>query len=224
MTVLNVQFQPDLVFIVGDTVVSDPSDMSPAFFMTKVYPVPLWKGVICGTGLGNLLVAWFPRVTTSILARDIRHLNEFVPPILRELSSEHQGYAGTSTIYHFGFDERENRFIGFAYRSSSDFISETLPYGTLIKPNPNGAIPIEVERLPDDFVGIACQQKALDDSAPSGERVGIGGELFAYALQRETRQDGKSEVVTTIARCHTFDDYEPAYQCACDKLPANAAG
>ena len=221
LTVLNFHLQEDIVCLVTDTIASNSEDMSPVFFTTKVYPTPHWEGLICGTGVSKFIVEWFSEAITSVLAKDIRHLNEFAPSVLRELFVKYQGYGNrdlTSTVYHFGFDHNADRFIGFAYRSTADFVSEELKYGSGIKPHPEDISSLEINAIPADLISIVHAQKLRDDSLPVQERVGIGGHLILYLMQRVERDDGSYSVTTEINRFFEFPDYEEAYLQACLNL------
>jgi hypothetical protein len=50
MTVLNFLLTNEAVYLLTDTVLSDPDDLSPIAFTTKVHPLPHLQAVICGTG------------------------------------------------------------------------------------------------------------------------------------------------------------------------------
>jgi hypothetical protein len=172
-------------------------------------------------------VEWYCTVVSSLLAKDLKQLDEFIPDQLRNIFQRHQAQCArevTSTIYHFGFDEGESRFIGFAYRSTNNFRSEQLPEGTGIKPNNIDVKDFVVRNFPDDFINLAKQQKAADEDSALNERVGIGGKLIAYSMHRHEIPSGKTFPVLTCYTCHQFDDYDSAYSLACAKLPANKSG
>jgi hypothetical protein len=224
MTVLNFMLAEEAVYILSDTIVSDPATMDPITFTSKVYPAPHWEGLICGTGIMQFVTEWYLRAITTIVAQDIVHLDQFTPRTASQLFEKYKTSAGrkaTSTLYHFGFDRIESRFVGFAYRSTNDFASERLPYAIGIKPNP-GNPDLEIKSFPDDFIRLAQLQKQLDDTKPAAERVGVGGHLIAYMLQRVDTNGLRHEIQTTIRRCYEFPDYSAAYVKACSKLPANS--
>jgi hypothetical protein len=124
----------------------------------------------------------------------------------------------TSTIYHFGFDKFEARIVGYAYGSINNFVSEKLPYAVEIKPNPENAN-FEIKSFPDDFIQLAKWQKQLDESKPVTERVGVGGHLIAYMLQRFKRE-GDYEVLLTVKPCYEFPDSRFGYLEDSAKLPS----
>lgn len=223
MTIMNFILQEDLVGIVTDSVVSHPTDMGPMLFTTKVYPVPHWKGLICGTGIMNVVTEWAFVAMTSILARDIVHLDEYAPAALQGLFDRvgaELGATGTVTLYHFGFNSDEDRFVGFAYRSTNNFASERLQYGIGLKPDPELSEDedVNITSFPDDLVSLARLQKAKDEAKPVEDRVGIGGELFSYLMQ----PDGQGNIFQSISRCGAFEDFQASYQRACGRLPGNS--
>ena len=219
MTVLNFILQEESVLLVTDTLVSNGKTWEPNLFTTKVFAVPHWDGLICGTGVMSFLTAWYNYVNTTVLATDLRHLNEHVPEALRTLYANspdilHQDY--TSTVYHFGFDPYSNNFCGFAYRSTNNFESEVLPFGIGLKPAPKGE-PIEINQFPADLIHQAIVQKHEDENDDCNQRVGIGGELISYSLQKVNTDSGY-QIMTQITKCHRFDDADTAYSIAVDNL------
>lgn len=219
MTILNFALLEDAVYVMTDTLVTtDGTD--PYFFTTKVHVVPHLNALIAGTGALGFILAWSHHLLGGLLAVDIAHADEFVPDILRSLrdAMPHE-FAGerTATIYHFGYDEADRRFVGFAYRSTDDFESEPLPYGFGTKP----AHVIETEGnlgWPDDFITICEAQKLADEAAPVMERVGIGGYLVSYEMNVERSSDGEDNVRTFVTRSHKFPDCDTAYATALANL------
>jgi hypothetical protein len=223
MTVLDFHMQEDAIYLITDTMVSEAQSMEPILFTTKVFPVPHWEGLICGTGIMQFINSWFHMAVSNILATNVALLDEFTPVQLRELWA--RGYVEnegdySSTVYHLGFDRAENRFVGFAYRSTDDFVSERIEYGTRIKPDLDSIDNFEPANFPEGFIEIAESQKLQDDSKPVSERVGVGGSVIAYRLWRQELQDGQITVNTLIWKCHEFSDAAEAYQMARANLPA----
>jgi hypothetical protein len=220
VTILNFVLAEEAVYLVTDTVVSDPVDMSPICFTTKVFPAPHWHGLICGTGIMQFIVEWYCTAVTSILATDMVHLDEFAPDIIRSLYQKYQADPDreiTSTIYHMGLDRSERRFVGFAYRSTADFAGERLEYGIGLKPDPEDAS-LAITHFPSDFIAIAEMQKLKDETKPLVKRVGIGGELISYTMQL-VDVGGKPEASMTICKCYEFPDWNAMYLKACARLP-----
>ena len=50
MTVLNFLLTDEAVYLLTDTVLSDPDDLSPVTFTTKIHALPHLQALICGTG------------------------------------------------------------------------------------------------------------------------------------------------------------------------------
>ena len=218
MTVMNFALAEDGVFVVADTLVTTEA-FQPGFFTSKVHPVPHLNGLICGTGSLGFILDWTRDVLGGMLAIDIAHLDEFAPASLRAIQAarpEEERKALTSTIYHLGFDEREDRFVGFAYRSIANFESERLEYGTRIKP---GYEPRrELQIFPDDFVEMCRDQRSLQDQIPPQDRVFIGGHITAYMLQIQRIEGCSPSIVTTVTRPFEFEDFERAYVACLDNL------
>jgi hypothetical protein len=224
MTVLNFLLRDEAVYLLTDTVLSDPDDLSPITFTTKVHPLPHLQAVICGTGHAQPIAEWVALVNLSLPVRDVVHLDRFAPARLRELfaryaNEEVPGREITTTLYHFGFDERAARFIGFAYRSADNFRSEPLPRGFGFKPAPDWAFDSQkITRLPDHFIAIARRQKAQDEATVPAKRVAVGGQLIFCAMQRVPGTGNRPTVQTSLGICHAFPDFEQMYARAMAKL------
>ena len=217
MTVLNFLLTDEAVYLLTDTVLSDPDDLSPITFTTKVHALPHLQAVICGTGHAQVIAEWVALVNLSLPARDVVHLDRFAPAKLRGLLARHAnedagGREITTTLYHFGFDERASRFVGFAYRSTDDFGSEALPQGFGFKPAPDWDFDSrKITRLPEHFIAIARKQKAQDEAADPAKRVVVGGQLVFCAMQRIPGAGESPTVQTSLAICHSFSDFEEMY-------------
>ncbi len=221
MSALNWSLQPEYVCLVADTLVSSAdSAREPLFYTSKVFPVPHLDGVVCGTGLYGLILDWFLTVNTGIVARSMSRLDEQVPDLLRTLWKRQIGSplwrmnqsAITATVYHFGYDDKEKRFRGWAYRSTNRFTSEELAYGCGIKPATQYQFP-EDFALPNEFITLTEQQRQEDLARPAAERVGIGGDLHFHYLR--CAEDGP--VLYECRRCHRFPDYEELGQSMLDR-------
>lgn len=211
MTVINFALAEDGVFVVADTLVTTEA-FQPGFFTSKVHPVPHLNALICGTGSLGFILDWSRDVLGGMLAMDMAHLDEFAPARLRAIHAarpEEERRALTSTIYHLGFDDQEDRFVGFAYRSTADFASERLEYGTRIKPGYD--TPRELRIFPDDFVEMCRDQRSLQDQIEPEERIFIGGHITAYMLQVQRMEGRPPSVMTTITRPFEFEDFGQAY-------------
>lgn len=224
MTVLNFLLTDDAVYLLTDTVLSDPDDLSPLTFTTKVHALPHLQAVICGTGHAQLIAEWVALVNLSLPARDVVHLDRFAPTKLRGLFARHANEEAalreiTTTLYHFGFDERASLFVGFAYRSADDFRSEVLPQGFGFKPAPDWDFDSrKITSLPEHFIAIARKQKAQDEATDPAKRVVVGGQLIFCAMQRIPGTRQSPAVQTSLAICHSFPDFEQKYAQATAKL------
>lgn len=209
MTAAIFNIAPEQVIVTTDTLAMGGETRTPFFFTTKFYPLPHLHGAMFATGIGDLATQWFVKLE-RFLVRDIHHLNEFVTPALQELGRQFGLDANcTTTVYHVGYSEQEQRYVGFAYRSTNGFISEVLEYGLRTKPP---VLEATVEAFPEDFIRIMEEQRTADAALPFEERVFIGGEIQALILH------GKTMTIQTI---HRFKDYESLYEQMCDALPAN---
>jgi hypothetical protein len=219
VTALNFWLNESHVFVVADTLVTNQSFM-PAFFTTKVFAVPHWNGLICGTGSLGFILDWHRQVLGGMLATDIRHLHEFAPASLKQLyASQPENFRAdsTTTIYHFGLDEAEDQFVGFAYRSTHDFVGERLGYGLSIKPGFDIGARM-IEEFPRDFVKLCLEQRQAQEALPVEERVFIGGHVTAFMLELHKQASKPSDVTTTISRPYQFEDFGENYGACVDGL------
>jgi hypothetical protein len=225
MTVLNYLLTDEAVYLLTDTLLSDPDDLSPVTFTTKIHPLPHLQAVICGTGHAQAIAEWVATVNLALPVRDVVHLDQFAPTELRKLfvTRPREG-AGereiTTTLYHFGFDERAGRFLGFAYRSADEFHSESLPQGFGLKPAPDWPIDgRKITRLPEHFIAIAKRQKAQDEATEATKRVMVGGKLVFSVMQRVPGAGNNLTVQTSLAVCHSFPEFEQLFAQAAGRLP-----
>jgi hypothetical protein len=224
MTVLNYLLTDEAVYILTDTLLSDPDDLSPVTFTTKIHALPHLQAVVCGTGHAQAITEWVATVNLALVVRDVPHLDQLAPTELRKLFALHpKEGAGepeiTTTLYHFGFDERAGRFVGFAYRSADDFRSEPLPQGFGLKPAPDWPLDGRaITRLPDDFIAMAEKQKAQDEAAEAGKRVMVGGKLLFCVMQRVPGARNNPTVQSSLAVCHSFPEFKQLYAQAAARL------
>jgi hypothetical protein len=175
-------------------------------FLTKLYPLPHLSGAMVGTGLAEVALDWFVDIQLNIVAQNILYLNTVGPQRLREIARKYD-HPGTSTIYHFGYDEDGGRFRGFALRSTHDYQAEEIVYGYGVKPYSDG-IRAGLEdgtfgtASAAEIVRIVEEQKRLEDARPIAERVGIGGEVHLLALQQDRQ---------ILWVCHRFPDRQALF-------------
>ncbi|PSJ36226.1 hypothetical protein [Allosphingosinicella deserti] len=211
MTVINIALTEDGVFVVADTLVG-VSGNRPGFFTSKIHVMPHLNALVCGSGSLDLTLDWCRDLLGSLHAPHIGMLDEFVPPRLRYLYDhrpEDGRQAHASTIYHLGFDDAEDRFVGFAYRSRNRFVSERLQYGTLTQPGYGGGHRLSV--FPDDFVEVSRKQRIIQDEQSCDPRVFIGGHIIACRMQREHKDGEPPAITTTLTRAFQFEDYEQTF-------------
>lgn len=170
-------------FVATDTLVTSP-DGRPFKFTTKAFILPHLKLIIAGTGAGGFLARWFVRINDAVIAQGVEDLDCYTPRILASMWPEHkQKFAVlpdiTATVYHFGFSEISGLTQSFAYRSSSNFQSERLPYGLGAKPEcplpENWSFPSDVRKMMD-------AQRAIQSSKLKQARIHIGGEIEIHHL------------------------------------------
>lgn len=127
MSLLIFNHQPDQVAIITDTLATTPEG-DPLLFTNKVWAVPHMQLLMSGTGVAQLHEAWYRRLNTSLLARDIDQAGLWAPDMLRtlwaELQQRHGSTDATSTVYHFGIPEGEEHFVRYAFRSANNFRAE----------------------------------------------------------------------------------------------------
>lgn len=213
MTALNFVLSEEAVYVVADTLVT--YEYEPAYFTTKVFAVPHWNGLICGRGSHGLILDWVMRAFGSTLAIDLVQTDAFAPGIMREIFDdrpEDEQLNCTTSIYHLGFDTAQDRFVGFAYRSTNDFNSEPLEYGFHQKPAIG--IDMQMRAFPDDFVNHMRQQRKEQDELPDETRCFIGGQVLSWMLERVEQDDRPATVRTTILPAFEWDDFGETYvQC-----------
>ena len=220
MTILDFVLLEDAAYLVADTQATSADSLQPTCFVTKVFPIPNWQGLICGTGSLPFLLAWLTK-TAGILTSGFDELDKIAPQLLRDLypTEEDLGPDGaplTSAIFHLGFSSAEERFVGYAYRSDTGFASERLTYGLSVQPGLGRALDEPISTLPDDLIRIACEQKRQDEAKPILQRGGLGGKLIFYVMELGADMSGAGQVVTIASSiCHTFADYPEAYARAC---------
>lgn len=224
MTALNWELAPEQVLILSDSLAFDGKDHRPYFVATKVFPLPHLGLCIAGTGAQPIAVRFWAHVNSGCVVEDIQHLDEFSPAILREMWEallNGPDYAGisdgiTCTIYIYGWSKDDQAFVGYAYRSINNFISEPLIHGIGVKPPPaSGELP-EINGLVD-FLHLMIAQKKEDREKPRLERVGIGGDVIMTLM---TRDEGGVTVILQQP-IHRFEDFDDDWKLILAKLPQN---
>lgn len=178
----------DEAVIVTDTLVTHAGH--PAFFTTKANHVPHLRMIVAGTGAAGFAGEWIDFASKWMLVEGIEHLDQFTPAMLRERWAAERLKRGippeqTTTVYHFGFSERSDQLVLFAYRSAQDFASERIEIdGSVFAAKPDCSFP-EGDDLFRIIETMMREQRSIEDAKPVGERVHIGGEAIAMHLKRD---------------------------------------
>jgi hypothetical protein len=207
MSSLVFNFGPQQVIVATDTLAVGALTKEPCCFSSKAYPLSHLNGIMCITGVDDFGAEWFKRMR-RLIVRDLHHADEFVTPMLRELGGQHSlGPDSTSTVYHLGYSQAEQQFVGYAYRSTNGFASERLQYGFSHKPGVAGA---KLETYPDDIIDLMKAQQRNESAKPAEDRVHIGGDVLCYVLTDRSM---------TIQSVHRFENYGFDYELMCVGLP-----
>lgn len=199
MTALVFALMPEQVCIAMDTLVIGAGDKMPLSFRRKFLCVPESDLVVAGTGYATFITGWFGYLQANLHGASIDDLNAEAPSIFRASVSAEGGLNGlTATIYHFGYSPREQRYVGYAYRSEHDFRSDRLQYALGFKPVVT-VTPCDDIRFPDFLIDIILEQQRQDCLLPIAERVGIGGEIEFVVMSNRT---------IGFETVHRFSSYE----------------
>lgn len=156
---------------------------NPAFFCSKAHYIPHLKTVIAGTGAGGFANEWALSVSARMVVKGIHNLDYHTPERLRALWSEYKVKYSipeslTTTVYQFGISEETGNIVTFAYRSTNNFTSEEIGYGTGVKPECDVLEGNLIELIPK----MMEQQRSIQGSFPESTRIHIGGEIIAFHL------------------------------------------
>lgn len=199
MTALAFVLQPDQICIAMDTLVVGAEDKMPMHFQRKFLPLTNSNLLIAGTGLVNLINGWFEHVSSFPDLGDIDDINIFAPTSLAASVRAVGGLGkNTTTLYHFGYSKSEARYVGYAYRSTNDFLSERLQYALGFKPQVHVEPSVNIE-FPSFLINIILEQQRQDRLLAIDKQVGIGGEIEFAIL---------SNGYVKIETVHRFASYE----------------
>jgi hypothetical protein len=206
MTALDFILDHDYVLVFMDTL-SLRMNKEPFKYASKIFPLPHLRGVLCGTGSLNTIIDWHVYVQLQVIGNTMDIPNKIAPSQLKKIHSEYDlNGTNEATIYHFGFSPSEERIKGFAFRSTNNFSLEELNDGIGIKPHDDEIIKyISSMRLDnglDDFINIMKLQKERDEKKNSQERLGIGGSIHMFRLDKNYQ---------FLWECYNFDDYCETY-------------
>ena len=139
MTAFNYILNQDYVLIFMDTL-SLKVNREPFKYVSKIFPLPHLRGVLCGTGLIQTIMDWHVYVQGQIIGNTMDIPNKVAPSQLKSIHYKYNNVNTDATIYHFGFNQDEKRMKGFAFRSTNSFMLEELNDGIGIKPHDNEII------------------------------------------------------------------------------------
>ena len=173
MTALNWELAPEHVIIMCDSLQLSGDDHRPLSMTTKVYPLPHLGLCIAGTGVQPVAERFWAHVNSRLICRNITHLNEFAPVILKEiwddLLSECDGTSSalsglTGTVYCYGWSVDKASFVGYVYRSTSNYTSESMSYGIAVKPAPSQGNRVWVWVVASNFFDIEFRYRTRRDT------------------------------------------------------------
>ncbi|KNC65635.1 hypothetical protein [Pseudoalteromonas ardens] len=170
------------ILVATDTLSVTPEG-EPFSFVSKAVHIPHLRTIVAGTGAGGFANRWALTASTQMIVKGIMNLDYHTPAGLRELWSDYKKEYSlsndfTTTVYQFGLSEENGKVVSFAYRSTNDFVSEPIGYGTGVKPEcstPDGNL---IEALPK----MMEEQRAIQNQIPPESRIYIGGEIQALYL------------------------------------------
>jgi hypothetical protein len=209
MTAFNFVLDPNYVLIFMDTL-SLRINKEPFKYASKIFPLPHLRGVLCGTGSLNTIIDWHAYIQLQIISNLMDVPNEIAPSQLKTIHSKYDiNGTNEATIYHFGFNPIDGRIKGYAFRSTNEFSLEELEDGIGIKPHDDSIISYLRDRAKDYdgnlenlFIDIVKMQKMIDDDDDPRNRLGIGGSIHMYRLNKNYQ---------FLWECYNFDDYNETY-------------
>jgi len=215
MTALNFYLEADRVIIFMDTLslrMDNKNNKTPLKYASKIFPLPHLRGVLCGTGSQSTIMDWFVYIQECVIGNTMDIPNKIAPSQLPEIHSKYYlNGTNSTTIYHFGFNPREEhgKIRGFAFRSTNNFSLEELEYGIGIKPTDDEIIKYLKDAmdtyngsLEDLFIDIMKLQKRKDDERSPQERIGIGGSIHVLQFDKDRQ---------FLWECYNFDDYDETF-------------
>lgn len=173
---------PGQITVYADTESIDLATRRVDKTVTKVVSFPHIMMLVTGTGLYELIARWSELVArrSGRAHQNIDLIDEIAPDTLRDLWEGIDDRPDvTSTIYHFGWSPSQQRLIGLAYRSVSDFESEQIEDGFAVKPPPSDPDWDGIDDL-GELVELAETIRAEQAADPEG--LHIGGSLIATSM------------------------------------------
>lgn len=228
MTAINWWLQPEGVVIVSDSLMGcvppgvPRTEVVPAAFVQKVFPVPHLDAVISGRGDSDIIVAWVNRAATRVLARDFDVLCDLAPDLIRKTVQEcNDGrdfdFDGTTSIFMWGWSARAGRFVGFSYRSPKNYVPEPMGYGVVFAPMFDAERPDIKEAMGGEQTPIALvkamQQQHLEHPAD------VGGDVMIMTMTKPSDE----EIEYSARRLFRFENYEDDYEAALTPIESQSS-
>jgi hypothetical protein len=188
------------IYVATDTLAVHPNG-EPMMFVSKATHIPHLNLIIAGTGQGGFANEFAFIVNSRMMLSGIENLDFHATKGLQKLWAEYKSKYdltdySTTTVYAFGFSEEDNQVVSYAYRSTNNFKSEKIPYGTATKPG--CSIPDGEFNLDEIVPKLMHLQRDNQLTLSPDERVYIGGEINCLYLNRNN---------CTTYKLYTFPDY-----------------
>lgn len=187
MTALIINAGPDEATVAMDTLVTDGRD--PVGYSTKLHYLPTIRTIFACTGAHGLVDAWMTFVNVKLQPKGIEALRDITPQALggcwksmRETFNAPEGM--TTTMYHVGFSERSDEMLIHVFRSTNDFVAETLSLGFYNRPEIDEFPALPDGALSEKIVGLMKHQQALQAGIPKDQRIHVGGLATVVNLTR----------------------------------------
>lgn len=209
MTALIYAVTDTQILLASDTLMRS-DDGEPARYVSKILLLPHLRGAVCARGSAGLLLRWYLVLQEAAVIPDLawmaNNAERYLPTIANELKLPED--IGT-TIFHFGWDEHQQRFVGHSFARKERFRArETRRNEWVVLPGYDEAMTDAEELLSkSDADGIAelmRRQRAADEGIlVSTDRAGIGGEVHVVSLT-----PGKA----LQFMAYRFDDYHELFR------------
>jgi len=204
MSLLNWQLASDGVLVMSDTLCT--LNEQPYKFGPKVSHLAHLDMLMGVTGYHDVFLRWSHLLNGHAPGLGIDDLDDYAAtalPILWD-SMFPFGTDFRTTVRHWGWSEREGRFVGRSFRSTDGFAAEVMPDGFGWSPDPApGVNPADVTTF-DDMVEVAMGQQAFGLTPPDGEpRTYVGGDLILHSMGSDA-----GAVVTTSQKVQRFASYD----------------
>lgn len=171
--------------VATDTLAVD-SNGEPFLLTSKSAHIPHLNLIIAGTGCGGFANEWAMHVNNRMVLSGIMNLDYHTQNSLLELWNKYKEdfslpESMTTTVYHFGISEESKNIVSFAYRSTNEFRSEAIQYGTAVKPE----CTILEGNLIENIPLMMQEQREIQESQPRESRIYIGGEIYLMHLTEQ---------------------------------------